>query len=155
MNKLNRKGLVKLLPFFEEIAEDLYSDDCEINIMILDDNLYIDAENPVMLMSEAEENGVKLEYVGKDRYSRPCFKAYVMEEQPLAGAGVPAPSPQSVSADKPMAAGRKESSGPEDQTKMLQQMMTNIMPQIQKQVEEMLNQWGKKMQDTLAKTMVR
>ena len=162
--KLSIDGLLKILPILEDIAEEKYDDCGIVNIRIHQDgNLRIDAENPTLLVSEAAENNIELIYLGKDRYGENCFEAHVpiMELQPLAGPGVPAPSPQSATPskavgtpqptqqDSPPQQQQQQQQQPQpqaqpNQEQMVQAVMAQIMPEIEKQVGEMMQNFAKK-----------
>ena len=155
--KLNKYGLLKLIPYLDGLSEEVYGDCGGVNISIgYDGRLRIDVNNPNVLVVEAIKNGVELTYIGADKNNDACFEAYVIEQEIPAmapnlpqdvGSGAAAPAPVGRAGAEKAAEMQRKQAQSQDEERRVQE----IMKRVQDQVNQMLKNFGQQMAD-IAKT---
>lgn len=164
--KLNKDGLTKIIPWLEQVADEMYGDHGDLYLRIgYDGGLRIEAKNPGSLVEEASKSGLTIAYVGRDKFGDYCFDVYapIFEQLTLppgqdvtTPAGVPmSHSPTSVSSHKSV--GVKQSSpgvipgqkqpqqqqpGQPDQDQIVQAIIDKATPELQKAMQDMFKKMG-------------
>ena len=165
--KLNKDGLTKIIPWLEQVANEMYGDHGDLYLRIgYDGGLRIEAKNPGSLVEEASKSGLTIAYVGRDKFGDYCFDVYAPVSEQLTlppGLDVTTPagtpmshSPTSVSSHKSV--GVKQSSpgakpderpgqpqqqqGQPDQNKIVQAIIDKATPELQKAMQDMFKKIG-------------
>lgn len=155
--KLNKSGLMKLIPYLEEIANEVYGDHGGLNLRIgYDGELRMECADPSALIQYAAKEGLTIAYVGKDKFSEACFEIYAPINEQLAippGQNVTTPVaqvPQSPTEVGAAAKSRQMEKGqqpgqPADKAQQ-QQVMAQVMKQVQDQLSQKIDDITKALQ---------